>query len=320
MRAASELPAAELPFSDETVALALQEDLEVKTLSAAGVWEKLHFLKWSLLAGGVLLVLLLCVETIALFYEILAFNTVLAGLLLTVLGVFLGCMALGLYREYRQWRKLQALSELRSEGERLFASAAYGGAAHYLSEVRTLYGQREELRETLIEFERQREHHHSDADAIRQLSAGLGTKLDRQAQRLIAAYVRRLAVLTALNPLALLDSLLVLWLTFKMIRGIARIYGGRPGMIASWKLTREVALLIAAAGASDLLADSAADTIGVGIAGMVSTRLAQGVVTGLFVARIGLYALKLCRPIPLEDDRNQLWKGLRQEVFKIFDR
>lgn len=319
IRAATDLPAVTTTASDPEADI-FNEAAPATSALTSNWWQRAGFLKWSLLAAGVLLVLLLSIETLVLINEMLDFNSVLATVLIITLSVFLGAIVLALLREYQQLRALRSLSRLRDQGERLLNSSSYGGAANYLSEVRTLYGQRQELAEVLAEYERHQHQHRSDADEVRQLSASLGNALDRQAQRLIASYVRKLAVWTALNPLALLDSLIVLWLTLKMVRDIAAIYGGRPGITGSWKLLREIALLVAATGATDLLADSATDTIGVGIAGMLSTRLAQGIVTGLFVARIGLYALKLCRPIPFESEKDSLWKGLRQEVFKIFDR
>jgi hypothetical protein len=33
-----------------------------------------------------------------------------------------------------------------------------------------------------------------------------------------------------------------------------------------------------------------------------------------------LYTLELCRPIPLEASRGELWQALRKEVFAIFTR
>ena len=215
-------------------------------------------------------------------------------------------------------RSLDSLTQLQEVGKQLSKDNYCLETTEYMNNIIRLYGSRKAMEKALDEFHGDHKNHHSGADCIHSLSRFVGEPLDKEAIGLIAKYVRQTSGWTIVNPLALLDHLIIIWLTLKMIRGVAEIYGGRPGIVASWKLAREATLLIAAVGATDLLADTAADVLSVGLAGRVSTKMAQGLMTGLFTVRIGLYTLKICRPIPLEDDNNQLWKNLRREVFAIF--
>ncbi len=84
----------------------------------------------------------------------------------------------------------------------------------------------------------------------------------------------------------------------RLIRRIAEIYGGRPGLLGAWRLARAVGSHLAITGGM-AVGDSLMQTIlGHGIAAKISARLGEGVLNGLLTARIGLSAMAVCRPMP----------------------
>lgn len=286
---------------------------------------RLRWLPGALLCLGALLLLLLGAEMVALVQTLAAWHWLLALPVTLLAAGFAGFALLGALRELRQMRRLATLARLRAEGEALAADAGASddslrAGADYRQKIAALYGDRDDaaLAAALVAVREQHQAHHSGADQVRLLSAGVGAELDRQALAAIARHVRQLAALVAVNPIALLDSLAAAWLTLRMIREVAEVYGGRPGLLASWRLVREVALLVTAAGAGDLAADSAGEALGAGLAGLLSAKLAQGAVTGLLLARVGLTTLRVCRPIPLGEDQDRLWQQLRRQVFAVF--
>jgi putative membrane protein len=73
--------------------------------------------------------------------------------------------------------------------------------------------------------------------------------LDLKAQSEIATAAKRVSMVTAISPRALFDMLFVVAQIFRLIRRIAEIYGGRPGLLGFFKLARSVAAHVAITGA-----------------------------------------------------------------------
>ena len=319
VRVAGSLPASTTVIDDAGTVLGVMAESQAESLAKPlNFFSRFRFLRWALILAIVLFVLTVALDLFDLVSRLASVHWSVAGFVLAIVGVFALFLVAGGVREYRQLRTLRNLKSLNEEGERLLLSEAYGGSSGYIQSIKALYTNRGDLVSALARFEQQQDQPRSDADQVKYLSAELGAELDRQAQQIVARYVRQLAVISALNPVALLDSLVVLWLSIKMVREIAVVYGGQPGLLSSWRLAKEVAVLVAAAGAADFVGDTATDMLGASLTSILSAKLAQGVVTGLLVARVGLISMKLCRPIPLAEQEKQLWSSLRKEVFSLF--
>jgi putative membrane protein len=133
-------------------------------------------------------------------------------------------------------------------------------------------------------------------DLIDLTERNLIAPLDDQARREIATAAKRVSVVTALSPRAILDIFFVAAQAIMLIRRIAEIYGGRPGLLGFFKLTRSIGAHLAITGfvsAGDTLMQQ---VVGHGIASRVSAKLGEGVLNGLLTARVGLSAMAVCRP------------------------
>ncbi len=122
--------------------------------------------------------------------------------------------------------------------------------------------------------------------------------LDAQAQAEIALAAKRVSVVTAISPRAVLDMLFVVAQIIRLIRRIAEIYGGRPGLFGFFKLARSVTAHVAITGGMAVGDSLVQQLVGHGIASKLSARLGEGVLNGLLTARVGLSALAVCRPAP----------------------
>ena len=122
--------------------------------------------------------------------------------------------------------------------------------------------------------------------------------LDQKAQAEIALAAKRVSMVTAISPRALLDMLFVVAQIIRLIRRIAEIYGGRPGLFGFFKLARSVAAHVAITGGMAVGDSLLQQIVGHGIASKLSARLGEGVLNGLLTARVGLSALAVCRPAP----------------------
>lgn len=122
--------------------------------------------------------------------------------------------------------------------------------------------------------------------------------LDRQARLLILSSSKRVSIVTAVSPRAIVDLAFVLFEVSRLIRSMADLYGGRPGTLGLLKLMRDVIAHLAVTGSIAVGDGLAQQVLGHGIASRLSSRLGEGVINGLLTARIGIAAMDLCRPLP----------------------
>lgn len=133
--------------------------------------------------------------------------------------------------------------------------------------------------------------------------------LDAQAKRAIASAAKQVSLVTAVSPRAIIDVAFVIFAAFRLLRTLARIYGGRPGFFGFLRLARAALNHLAVTGGVAVGDDLMQQVLGLGLAARISAKLGEGVLNGLMTARFGLAALSVCRPLPF----------IREEPPKIAD-
>jgi putative membrane protein len=127
----------------------------------------------------------------------------------------------------------------------------------------------------------------------------LGTT-DRRVRQLILDASKRVSVVTAVSPRAIVDLGYVLFESSRLVRSIAEAYGTRPGRLGMVKLLRDVVAHLAVTGSIAVGDGIVQQVLGHGLASKLSARLGEGVVNGLMTARIGIAAMDLLRPLPFK--------------------
>ena len=136
------------------------------------------------------------------------------------------------------------------------------------------------------------------ADMIRLAERELMSPLDQEARLLISAAAQRVSLVTAISPRALFDVAFVLAASLRLIRQLARLYGGRPGALGMIKLMRHVLAHLAITGGMAASDSVIQQILGHGLTAKLSQRLGEGFLNGLLTARLGLAAIDLTRPLP----------------------
>lgn len=123
---------------------------------------------------------------------------------------------------------------------------------------------------------------------------------DRKARQLVLNAAKRVSVVTAVSPRALVDLGYVIFESVRLIRTVAETYGTRPGRLGMFRLFRDVIAHLAVTGSIAIGDGIVQQLLGQGIASKVSARLGEGVINGLMTARIGIAAMDLLRPLPFK--------------------
>ncbi|MGU3493164.1 YcjF family protein [Xanthobacteraceae bacterium A53D] len=136
------------------------------------------------------------------------------------------------------------------------------------------------------------------ADLVRLTERTLMAPLDAQARALVSDAAKRVSVVTAVSPRAAIDLFFVLYTAATLMRRLADLYGGRPGVFGMIRLGRHVLSHLAVTGGMAAGDSLVQQILGHGLAAKLSARLGEGVVNGLLTARLGLAAIAVTRPLP----------------------
>ncbi|MET0427995.1 MAG: DUF697 domain-containing protein, partial [Microvirga sp.] len=90
----------------------------------------------------------------------------------------------------------------------------------------------------------------------------------------------------------------VVFAAVRLLRTLAGIYGGRPGLFGFLRLAKAAFNHLAVTGGMAVGDGLMQQVLGLGLAARISAKLGEGVLNGLMTARFGLAALAVCRPLP----------------------
>jgi putative membrane protein len=136
------------------------------------------------------------------------------------------------------------------------------------------------------------------ADMVRLSERSLVGPLDQEAKRLVSAAAKRVSIVTAISPRAVLDMVFVFATALGLMRQLAYLYGGRPGTLGLIRLARLSLAHVTLTGGLAVGDGVLQQILGHGVLAKLSTRLGEGMLNGLLTARLGLAAIEVTRPLP----------------------
>ncbi|MDA7551407.1 TIGR01620 family protein [Rhodobacteraceae bacterium] len=243
----------------------------------------------------------------------ISFSLILLIFGITITG-FIAAELIALYRLRKIENFKISITEIRREDNLAKARAI-------TKQLRDLYKSRDEMRWTISRFDEQTK---DQLDAEGQLALAetiLMTSLDKMAQKEIERSVRQVSTITALVPLALVDVAAALICNLRMIRRIAQVYGGRSGLLSSWRLFGKVTGHLIATGAMAIGDDWLGSVLGGSLFSKLSRRFGEGIINGALTARVGRAAMDICRPMPFHNTlKPRVSELLRDALTGLFDR
>jgi putative membrane protein len=202
-------------------------------------------------------------------------------------------------RELIGLMRLARLSQIRKDVGQALTKKDDQAERKAFASVQTLFASRPDCRWSLAKL---KEHASDVGDAGDLLRlAELVAPLDMEARRAVLKSAKRVATVTALSPMAWISMLFVVIENLRLMRGLATLYGGRPGAIGAMRLGRLVVGHIVATGGVAMTDDLMGQFLGQDLLRRVSARLGEGAFNGALTARLGVAAIEVTRPLPFLD-------------------
>ena len=279
--------------AEEDAALESRAAVPVQPRKRGGRWLSLFF---AALGGIIALAIGVAVDNLVrdLFARndwlgwLAAALTALAMLALTVLAV----------REIAGLLRLRRINRIHERATDAATADDRDAALVVVREIEALYRRRPETARGRAALAQHRGEIIDGRDLIGLAETELLLPFDESARRMVLSSAKRVALVTAISPRAIIDLLFVGSEILRLIRRLATLYGGRPGTLGFIRLARETVGHLAVTGGIAAGDSVVQQILGHGVAARLSARLGEGVVNGMLTARVGIAAIEVCRPLP----------------------
>lgn len=233
---------------------------------------------------------------------LLALNPAVGIAALICAGVAALALLVMLLRVLRDILRERRVEALRERAVAALAESDLAKARSVAGDLDKLYALRPETAKGRAELTLHTPQLLAARDLLTVAERSLLAPLDALAQAQVAQAARRVSLVTAVSPRALVDVVFVLVACARLLRTIATIYAGRPGTLGLFRLARQVLGHLVVTGGMAAGDAVIQQVLGQGLAARLSAKLGEGVLNGLLTARIGLAAIAVCRPLPFVEE------------------
>jgi putative membrane protein len=214
--------------------------------------------------------------------------------------------------------ELRGLWRLRSAERlrRLIPSALAGELKQEIDAAATILARDPLLSGAVGDYRAVIEPHHTGRDALNLFSRFVLAPADQLAQSAIRRAAAQAFAINAISPTVLLDTFLFAARAMRLIREIAQIYGQRPGLAGTVHLLRRLASGAGLVGAIDVVGGVIVQQLGGAILERLSASAAESAYAAQKMARLGLVAMALCRPVEFRPGEAPSLSGLVSGLFR----
>ncbi|MBL4890964.1 MAG: TIGR01620 family protein [Rhizobiaceae bacterium] len=195
---------------------------------------------------------------------------------------------------------LKKINKLRQNAAKAKSDDNLQQAKRAASELSQLFSERADTVQARTRLSEHASEIMDGSDLITLTERELMQSLDQKARKLVMNSAKRVSLVTAISPRAIVDVIYVLMENIRLVRALSELYGGRPGTLGFLRLSKNVLTHLAATGAIAIGDGLLQQMIGQGLAAKLSARLGEGVINGLLTARIGISAMDICRPMAFD--------------------
>ena len=225
-------------------------------------------------------------------------STTFGALASAVVALGVGGAALIALRELRTLLSLKHVEHNRLLLENLEARSGSLGMREAIREVLAFVPKDRETEAAIESYQRRAQPHHMPAQQVELLSRTVMAPLDKRAQQVVRGATARAFAMTAIAPTALIDTAIFVALCVRMVRALAVCYGHRPTAAATVHLLRRLVLEAGRIAAVDLAGMAISQQLGGAVLERLTASAAESSYAAQRMARIGLIAMGLCRPVP----------------------
>ncbi len=272
-------------------------------------------LAWT--SGGILVSAGLGLAADRLIRDLFASNEYLGYIGVGVLGAFIIAILALVTREFLALRRLRVLDALKADAARALADNDRKRAGMVVDHLNGVYAARADLAAAREKVNGHLPSLFDGHEVIRLAERSLMAPLDARAKALTAASARRVALVTAVSPRALIDIAFVIYESIRLAGAIAALYGARPGFFGFIRLSGAVLAHLAVTGGLVLTDGVVEQLVGQGLAAKLSARLGEGVVNGLMTVRVGIAAMRVVRPLTFETLTQPSVRDFIPELIKV---
>ncbi|SDG45779.1 YcjF family protein [Pelagibacterium luteolum] len=271
----------------------------------------------ALWTGGTLISLGLGLAADRLIRDLFAAYSWLGWVGLAALAVFVLALTVLVFRELIGLARLRTLDKLRDRASSALLADDLAAAQKIEAELQSIYSTRADLARARDNLATDAKSILDGAELIKTAERALMAPLDARARALTASSARRVALVTAVAPRALIDIAFVIFESFRLARNIADLYGARPGLFGFFRLVGAILAHLAVTGGLVLTDGVVEQLVGHGVAAKLSARLGEGVLNGLMTVRVGIAAMKVVRPLPFATQKSPVVSDFLPDLVKL---
>lgn len=289
----------------------LERDIETQKNIMLRIISFMGSARGVLVAFVLFVLVVLLVDAIATFQELLTSDSLLDGIYLVAVVLLLTALTLVSIKNLKQIRALKS-AERHQRAFSAQKTLATKAIVPMTLELLSSYDKREDpqLKQKVEILKERISSSHEYSAIYKELDEVVLEQIDLQVQERIKTASAQAALSTAISPLALLDAAIVVWRGIRLTKEIAALYGFKPGWIATVVLLRKGAFSIFFVGATELAVEYMNAASESTIVSKISLSAGQGISNGVLLARIGYGVMSACRPLPMRVKRQNFLRSM----------